>query len=112
MMLGSGNTMEPATRVVEFFRQAAKQRLVVLGHAFCFHAQVSIVQAVVALALIQARTNFSGLLAASQFMASFNVLAWYSSFFSPASHQPGADMLGQHHDGFVVQQSLVPGFCK
>jgi hypothetical protein len=33
----------------------------------------------------------------------FQVLAWYSSSFA-ADHQPGADMLGQHHHGFFVQQ--------
>ncbi|MNE88625.1 hypothetical protein D3C80_1859490 [compost metagenome] len=61
---------------------------------------------------ISARTNFSGLLTASQFMASLNVPAWYNSSFSPLTISQVPTCSGNTTMVFSFNSPWSRAFCK
>ncbi|MNL02018.1 hypothetical protein D3C87_1225080 [compost metagenome] len=97
---------------MEFFCQPAEQRLVILGHAFGFHAQVRVIQTTAALGANQRANEFQRIAHGQPVHGFLEGGGLVQLVLFTADHQPGADMFGQHDDGFFVQQALFLRFLQ
>ncbi|MCY1433995.1 hypothetical protein D9M71_500390 [compost metagenome] len=97
---------------VKLLGQSAEQRLVILGHAFGFHAQVRVVDTALALGANQRADELQRVAHGSQFMASLNVPAWYNSSFSPLTISQVPTCSGNTTMVFSFNSPWSRAFCK
>jgi len=93
----------------ELFGQAAKQGLVIVGHAVGFHAQMSIVDPAFAVSAQPCIGKGQRVADGQPVHRLIEVGGLIQLVFFTAKHQPGTDMFRQYHYGFAVDQPGIAG---
>ncbi|MCY1178227.1 hypothetical protein D9M73_185670 [compost metagenome] len=96
----------------ELLGQATEQLLVIFGHTPGLHAQARIFHAVFTLGAQKRSGEFQRVAQGQPVHGFFTVVGAVQLVFLAAGPQPGAHVLGQHHNGLGVEQTAGAGLLE